>query len=420
MICSIITPVGPGHADLFASSCGPSVEQAKQYNMGPFSEVRHLMMDDTAGQFGRSARRNEAIENAREAGSDWVFFLDADDVMTPNAFEAFGRVIAEEPDLDVVWGLICTFDEGDDPSLREEQAERLDTRVDFLSVPPYAAVQIGGFYRTQAVARFGFDETLNTGEDYTLYCQLWEHCRCAKRAEIFFINRRGLHSTGPRSATGLDWSIATNQLWAEQLKEVEVWADVDAQGQGASRMRILDPNDMAQMTHLQGTFFGAEDLEKLKSLVSAAKPRIVEVGPKSGNQVVWYARYLDAERIYPVVPTSGALDILNQNIDANDIRGQIDTRGMGYDVGRENGASLDALMGEDTVDVIKIDAQGQELDVLEGARDLIARDKPVIWVEVRKENMLGFAQSWCKSAGYKIVGSTPSVDTIDYFAVPKE
>ena len=34
--------------------------------------------------------------------------------------------------------------------------------------------------------------------------------------------------------------------------------------------------------------------------------------------------------------------------------------------------------------------------------------------------MLGFAQKWCKQAGYRIVDSTPYINTIDYFAVPKE
>ncbi|MAL99940.1 MAG: hypothetical protein CL583_15985 [Alteromonadaceae bacterium] len=449
MICTIITPVGPGHAELFETSCAPSVEQAKAWNPGPFAEVRHLMMDDTEGKFGRSARRNEAIRMAGEGGSDWVFFLDADDVLTPNAFEAFGRLIAAEPDLDVVWGLICTYDEGEEPGLREEQAEALSSRVEFLSVPPYSAVQIGGFYRTEAVARFGFDETMDTGEDYKLYCQLWEHCRCAKRPEIFFVNRRGVHSTGPRSATGLEWSNVTNALWAEQLREVEVWASVDPEGdgQGPSRMRVLNPNDLIQMTHLRGQFFEADSLAKLKKLIKSPSPRILEVGANIGNHVIWYARYLGAERIYPVEPNPEALTILNQNIDANGIRARIDTRGMGYGAGKDTGTfrtqtddsdnlgatrlvadaeggietrTLDALMGEDRVDFIKIDAEGMELDVLEGAAGLIARDRPVIWVEVLRENMLGFAQTWCKAAGYRIVDSTPYVHTIDYFAVPKE
>ena len=61
-----------------------------------------------------------------------------------------------------------------------------------------------------------------------------------------------------------------------------------------------------------------------------------------------------------------------------------------------------------------------EFDVLEGAAGVIARNRPVIWVEVKRENMLGFAQKWCKQAGYRIVASTPYINTIDYFAVPKE
>jgi FkbM family methyltransferase len=449
MICSIITPVGPGHKEIFDAICAPSVEQAKAWNMGPFDEVHHLMMDDTEGKHGRSARRNEAIRMAQANGSEWIFFLDADDVMTPNAFEGFGRVIEAEPDLDVVWGLICTFDEGEEPALREEQAETLSNRVEFLSVPPFCAVQIGGFYRTEAVARFGFDEAMDTGEDYTLYCQLWENYRCAKRPEIFFVNRRGMHSTGPRAALGVEWNNVTNALWAEQLKQVEVWASVDPEGdgQGPSRMRVLNPNDLIQMTHLQGHFFEADSLAKLKKLIKSPSPRILEVGANIGNHVVWYARYLGAERIYPVEPNPAALDILNQNIDANGLRPRIDTRGMGYGAGKAEGTfrtqtdnadnlgatklvadedggietrTLDSLMGEDKVDFIKIDAEGMELDVLEGAAALIARDKPVIWVEVLRENMLGFAQNWCKSAGYRIVDSTPYVHTIDYFAVPKE
>lgn len=416
MICAIITPVGPGHADLFRTNCAPSVDQAKGWNLGPFTEVRHMMMDDTEGRHGRSARRNEAIRAAQAQGIDWVFFLDADDVMTPNAFEAFGRVIADEPDLDVVWGLICTFDDGDEPSLREEQAERLDTRVDFLSVPPFSAVQIGGFYRTDAVAQFGFDEAMDTGEDYKLYSQLWKNCRCAKRAEIFFVNRRGQHSTGPRSATGADWNIATTQMWGDQLREVEVWADVGPDG---ARMRVLDPMDLAQMTHLQGSFFETDTLEKLRDLISAPTPHIVEIGANTGNRVVWYARHMDAGRIYPVEPDADMLSVLNQNIDANDIRAQIDTRGMGHDPDAAV-RSLDTLMGDEPVDLIKIGAVGQELDVLEGAEAVIAREKPVIWIEVARQNMLGFAQNWCRKAGYRIVDSRVDVDTIDYFAIPKE
>ncbi|WP_088625887.1 FkbM family methyltransferase [Oceanicola sp. 22II-s10i] len=447
MICAVITPVGPGHMHLLRDSCAPSVEQAKAWNMGPFSDVRHYVMDDTEGRHGRSARRNEAIAQAVEEGVDWVFFLDADDILTPNAFEAFGRVIAAEPDLDAVWGLIVTLDGAGEPELREGQPERIDTREAFLSVEPHQAVQIGGFFRTDAVARYGFDTAMDTGEDYKLYCQLWAGHACAKRPEIFFVNRRGQHSTGPRSATGQDWAAEVMRQWRAQLAEVPVFATFEDGCGNPVRMRITNPADLIQNSYLQGHFFEADSLEKLKTLVRAERPNIVEVGANIGNHVVWYARHLDAGRIYPVEPNPEALRLLDANIEANAIGDRIDRRGWGLGAGAGEGRfvtqtdnadnlgatrlvaaadggietrSLDVLLGQDRVDFIKIDAEGMELDVLQGAEALIARDKPVIWVEVLRPNIMGFVQGWCRKSGYRVIDSTPYRNTVDYFAVPKE
>ncbi|MCA0922605.1 FkbM family methyltransferase [Pseudooceanicola nanhaiensis] len=448
MRCAIITPVGPGHMDLLEQSCTPSIRRAMAYDMGPFSEVRHLVMDDTLGQHGRSNRRNDALAEAVAEGIDWVYFLDADDVLTPNAFEAFGRIIAAEPGLDAVWGLICEFDEAGQPQLREGQPERLDTRAEFLAVPPYLSIQIGAFIRADAAAQIGFDATMDTGEDFKFYYALWAGYSCAKRPEIFFVNRRGQHSTGPRSATGADWRRVVDGLWAAQLAEVPVWTEVrDPKGEGSARMRITNPNDLIQMAHLRGEFFEADSLDKLRRLVAAPNPRIVEVGANIGNHVVWYAKHLGAQKIYPVEPNPVALNILQSNIDANDLGGVIDTRGMGFGAGASEGhftiqtdnadnlgatrlvptdeggvetRTLDALMGEEKVDFIKIDAEGMEMEVLEGAAALIARDKPLIWVEVLRPNMMRFAQNWCRQAGYRVVDSTPYRNTIDYFAAPKE
>ncbi|MCR8550572.1 FkbM family methyltransferase [Salipiger sp. P9] len=447
MICAIITPIGPGHEALFQQVCAPSVAQAEAWNKGPFAEIRHYAMDDTQGRHGRSARRNEALQRALAEGVDWVFFLDADDLLTPNAFEAFGRVIAEEPDLEAVWGLICTLDAGGEPQLREGQPERIDTRAAFLAVQPYNAVQIGGFFRTELAARIGFDAAMDTGEDYKFYCQLWAGARCAKRPEIFFVNQRGQHSTGPRSATGADWARSVAEQWKAQLAQLPVWAEFDDGGETPVRMRLTNPGDLIQASYLQGRYFETDSLEKLKRLIDRPAPRIVEVGANIGNHVVWYARHLGASKIYPVEPNPEALALLDDNIAANGLDAVIDRRGMGLGAGAGEGRfvtetadadnlgatrlvaaedggietrSLDALLGEDRVDFIKIDAEGMELEVLEGAAELIARDRPVIWVEVLRPNVMGFVQSWCRKAGYRVADSTPYRNTMDYFAVPKD
>jgi len=309
MKCAVITSVGPGHEQLLENSCRPSVTSAANFSKGPFSEIQHIVMDDTKGLYGRSKRRNEAIQKALDAAYEWVFFLDADDVLTPNAFDRLGQCLGAEPALDAVWGLICEFDANDEPQLRPNQAERLDTREQFLATEPFYSIQIGAFVRTKCVARFGFDETMDTGEDFKLYYQLWENYRCAKRPEIFFINRRGAHSTGPRSATGEDWRISVSKQWAEQLSKTPIWATITSSGQTA-KMRVNNPNDLIQRTHLRGQFFEADSLEKLHRLIKVPEPHILEVGANIGNHVVWYAQNLNAARIYPVEPNPCALKIL--------------------------------------------------------------------------------------------------------------
>jgi hypothetical protein len=210
MKCGIVTPVGPGHAELFQNDCLPSIQRAIGYSLGPFEEVVLYPMDDTRGEHGRSNRRNAAIREAQADGIDWLFFCDADDFLAPSAFETFGAVLAEAPELDAVFGLICTINEAGEPELRADQPERIDSFEEFLAVDPFLAVVMGHFVRTEAIAAIGFDESMDTGEDYAYYYRLWRDYRCVKRPEIFYLVRRGAHSTGPRSATGSDWTAAVS------------------------------------------------------------------------------------------------------------------------------------------------------------------------------------------------------------------
>lgn len=447
MRCGIITPIGPGHRELFERHCRPSVVRAAGYSRGPFEEITLFEMDDGVGRHGRSNRRNAAIADALAQGIDWLFLLDADDELAPNAFEAFGRCLAEDPQVDAVWGLICEIGPDGQPALREGQPETLQDLAGFLATPPHLAVQIGGFIRTEALACFGFDETMDTGEDYRLYLQLWGTCRCRKRPEIFFLNRRGHHSTGPRAATGADWRGAVERMWAAAVAAHPgpIWAEVRHAGL-AARMRITNPCDLIQRCHVEGRFFEETELDRLRGLV-APGARIVEVGANIGNHVVWYAQHLAPRAILPVEPNPAAIALLEANIAANGLAPVIDRRGIGLGAGRAAGryraetedpdnlgattlvpdpdgglavVPLDAFLGQDRVDFIKIDAEGMEMEVLAGAAATIARDRPVIWVETLRANILPFAQGWCRANGYGLAGSTAHVHTMDYVAVPME
>ena len=198
--------------------------------------------------------------------------------------------------------------------------------------------------------------------------------------------------------------------------------------------------------HARGQWFEAETLQRLKQHLSRPAPSIVEVGANIGNHVVWYARHLAPSRICPVEPNPAALTLLESNIAANGIGPMIDRRGFGFGAGRGAGrfrvetaaadnlgatrlipaedggvetVTLDEMMGDTPVDFIKIDAEGMEIDVLDGAAQLIARDRPLIWVEVTRGNMMAFVQAWCRRAGYRVIDSTAYIHTVDYFAVPK-
>src|SRR5215813_4401064 len=110
MKCAVVIPIGPGH-ELLAEDARESAQAAFDGAPGPFSELSLLCVDDTRGALGRSAARNEGVRRARRDGAQWIFFLDADDVMHPAAFDAFKPHVAS---FDAVWGAICEMSDDEE------------------------------------------------------------------------------------------------------------------------------------------------------------------------------------------------------------------------------------------------------------------------------------------------------------------
>lgn len=209
MKCMIITPLGPGHESV-AAECRQSVRAAAAASSGPFSDVFHLIVDDRHGAMGRSAARNHGIAKAREAGAEWLFFLDADDLMWPSAFAAFQKYAS---DYEAVWGMICEMPFGDDHAqLRTGQLVATGSFRDIVSTPPHLSLQIGHFVKTSLAESIQFNAAMDCGEDFDFYCREWTSGRCIKASEVFFINRRGHHSIGPRSANGQQWLNAAEKV----------------------------------------------------------------------------------------------------------------------------------------------------------------------------------------------------------------
>lgn len=199
---AVVTPVGPGHAALYAE-CRASVQAAWRSKRGPFSALSFIAVDDSEGKLGRSRARNIGIDRALQQGADWLFFLDADDLMVEGAF---GSVAPYVGDHDAVWGLILGLSPGAArPHLRIPQIISMNTFDDLLLFDPFLTLQMGHFVRTPVAHAVRLDEAMDAGEDFDYYLRAWSAHRCVKVAREFFINRHARHSTGPRSASAEDW-----------------------------------------------------------------------------------------------------------------------------------------------------------------------------------------------------------------------
>jgi hypothetical protein len=214
--CAVITPIGPGH-ELLAKEAQNSVAAAFNRDAGPFDGVEFVPMPDLKGEHGRSRRRNDGIDYAVANKIDWIFFLDADDLMAPDAFRCLSRYI---DDYDGIFGLIAELQFGSTKAtLRNGQLGASTAIADILQYDPFLTLQMGHFVRTKAAASIRFDESMDTGEDFKYYLSLWKQHRCAKVDEVLFANRRGRHSSGPRSADGGRWRETVKRVIEEFSRE---------------------------------------------------------------------------------------------------------------------------------------------------------------------------------------------------------
>jgi len=248
MDCTVVIPVGPGHEEL-AGHALQSVMLASQ-EPGGFEAVHVLVGDDTQGKTGRSAMRNRLVwgtpdgkpNGKAEPGpdiqifsttsdgdeppavfaSDWLFFLDADDILcSPGIFgeSAFAVVEPYLTDFDAVWGTIHELHPGG-KVMRRRQTDRITTYSAFVKTPPALGCQMGHFVRREAFREVGgFNAELDVCEDVDLYLREWKGLRCIKQEKPLFLNRRGAHTwlqpTGEGERvrhTGREWSMRAEEM----------------------------------------------------------------------------------------------------------------------------------------------------------------------------------------------------------------
>jgi glycosyltransferase involved in cell wall biosynthesis len=208
--CAIITPIGPGHQEVYVSMCVPSINLAISHGKGPFEKIECIPVFDLEGSIGRSEARNIGVELAWKEQYDWIFFLDADDLLFDGVFEAVQEYIKG---FDAVWGQIVLTQYPDFESLnfRENEIKVIDNFKTLIAHDPCLTLQMGHFVRTKVARKHPFDVGMNAGEDFKYYLEIWKKHRCLKCESAFFINVEGNHSSGPRSADSLQWRFAVDR-----------------------------------------------------------------------------------------------------------------------------------------------------------------------------------------------------------------
>lgn len=134
---------------------------------------------------------------------------------------------------------------------------------------------------------------------------------------------------------------------------------------------------------------------------------VLDIGANIGNHTLYFAKECGAEKVYAFEPIKDTYGILEQNVKINDLKDRVVlvNKGVGvcagkasierYDVdnigatslkndlnGEIEICSIDELAISEKISLIKIDVEGHEKEVIQGAIETIKTSLPSIMVEI--------------------------------------
>lgn len=209
-------------------------------------------------------------------------------------------------------------------------------------------------------------------------------------------------------------------------------------------MVTVDLEGMAPDDHIvreiarAGSFYESDLLEHL-ALEAPRGGVYVDVGANIGNHTVYFARFL-ADRVIAVEANPDVVPVLRANVERNGLT-TVDVvacavgatpsegvlvvpPGMEHNVGawevHEGGSSdpdavpitirvLDEVLGGllrpgERVSLVKIDVEGMEGPVLEGAVRTLATHRPVLVVEMKDDELVARVGEVLRPFGYRVTG----------------
>lgn len=177
---------------------------------------------------------------------------------------------------------------------------------------------------------------------------------------------------------------------------------------------VTDELDLIQKEHIRGRFYEAEELQIIAEHFKGDV--FIDIGANIGNHTIYAGKLLGATRIIAFEPNPAARVILKCNLALNNLENRVVHHAIGLSdrsgratlttpINNVGGTRLalnnqdgtielargDDLLRGESVDFIKLDTEGMEMQVLAGLTDTIERHRPAMFVEVEDENIAAFA-----------------------------
>lgn len=188
------------------------------------------------------------------------------------------------------------------------------------------------------------------------------------------------------------------------------------------------PRDGVQNTLLSKCmFYEQEILEDLDKYLTQESV-VLDIGANIGNHSVYWGKVTNVKKVFSFEPTDVIFKILEKNIEINNLTEKITIYNIGLGNKNTNGKIASFNIGNvgatgikedisgditikklddieeiksERIDFVKIDVEGFEKNILDGAIETITKNRPIVFIEsLPWDNNLDFVKNYFSELGY--------------------
>lgn len=202
----------------------------------------------------------------------------------------------------------------------------------------------------------------------------------------------------------------------------------------AVHFHIDEPTDVIQMTQKRGEFYETPTLERLRNVIPEGAT-IIDAGANVGNHSVYFGLFCKPKRIIPFEPNKHMASILRKNVGMNALtsvdlscvqfalgrsrsRAQLVVRrannwGNGHLIAKDDDPGITVFnelvevrpideFAVTDLDFMKVDVEGHEVEVLQGALETIKQCRPALFIEIGQVRLKSIADILIP-IGYQVI-----------------